>query len=116
MLPLPLPLDTQDTLAGLETRQHPLRLDELQDETHDYRFTLPAGCGVDIPIPNADDHTPFGDFEFSAQATGATLRIRYRMTATKREIGTNDYPAFRDFLVRASQATRQVLTLHPPAP
>lgn len=109
-LNLPLPLKTEEFLAGLEQRRQPLRLAALQEEQRAYVFTCPSDMRCSMAVTNRVLATRFGTFAMHAAIDAPVVRIDWCLRLTQREIPPRQYTAFRRFLERCADAAAQVVT------
>jgi len=108
---LPFPFESQQYLNGLETRKYPLKIKELGLQINEYNFKIPDGYKVSIAENNGSINTKFGSLYFKTEFTNSILNVESKFELTKQLITVDEYPDFRDFLIKCSHMTSQVVTM-----
>ena len=108
---LPFPFESQEYLNGLESRKYPLKIKELSSQSNEYTFKIPAGYKVNIAEKKCSLKTKFGTFVFNTYVDDTILKVNSEFMLTKQLINVDEYPDFRDFLIKCSHLTSQVVTL-----
>ena len=108
---LPFPFESQEYLKGLETRKYPLKIKELGSQSSEYIFKIPDGYKINIAEKKYSLNTKFGTFVFNTNIEGTVLKINSEFMLTKQFIKVDEYPDFRDFLIKCSYLTSQIVTL-----
>ncbi|NLF40031.1 DUF3857 domain-containing protein, partial [bacterium] len=112
-LSLPMPLEPEKLLGGLEARSHPLRFDSTDMSVQRYRLVLPDGYTAGVPEPDVRMNDANALFTYAAAVSNGVLDVEWKLIIRTRDIRAAEYPGFRDFMARAAYVTSQVITLRP---
>ena len=100
------------SLAGTETRRHPLDLSGTSSYTEERRVRLPTGMRI-LQLPaGGEARSPFGHLEVRYEDVGGReVVVRTTFAVTRDRIAQEEYVAFRHWVERADDLLRQRIAL-----
>ncbi|MBX7113854.1 MAG: DUF3857 domain-containing protein [Myxococcaceae bacterium] len=98
-------------MAALPERKHDLVFPGVWKNTLQFRYTLPDGFSPEqLPGPTTLD-SPFGSVKLTTAVVDGALTCDVMMSMTRARISTQDYAAFRAWLLSVDEAFSRKLTV-----